>query len=195
MELPILFSGPMVRAILEGRKTQTRRVCKPQPSANAHTSLEDGTPMRSWWETGEHINHCPYGQPGDRLWVREAWRVGKGYDDAPGSVFTSPTVWYEADGNPLLDRVGRYRHARFMPRWASRILLEITDVRVQRVQDIGLEDIQAEGYPDPYLPPDGPYLKWFTELWDSINAKRGFGWNADPWVWVLTFKRVTEAAK
>jgi hypothetical protein len=81
-----------------------------------------------------------------------------------------------------------------MPRWASRITLEITDVRVQRMQAISLEDIEAEGYPGRSEPPDGPYLKWFSELWDAINEKRGFGWNANPWVWALTFKRVEQPA-
>lgn len=219
-EIPVLFSAAMVRAILDGRKTETRRVVKPQPdlptsewcAASSGTgrwmglgpSQATGGTRQTWgWAS------CPYGQPGDRLWVREAWRVGKGYDDAPGSAFTSPTVWYGADGDPPLDRAGRYRHARFMPRWASRITLEVTGVRVERLQDISEVDAKAEGAEPlhavactpgerelldlPLLDADTPYRNGFASLWESINGAGS--WDANPWVWVVEFRRIEQEAK
>lgn len=90
-ERPILFSAPMVRAILEGRKTVTRRVCKPQPSANAHTTCASGNPMGAWWETGKDIIRCPYGKPGERLWVRETW--------SDVNLQGAPGIAYRADGD------------------------------------------------------------------------------------------------
>ncbi|MEM1189895.1 MAG: hypothetical protein AAGI72_15290 [Pseudomonadota bacterium] len=150
----------------------------------------------------------PYGVPGDRLWVREPWRVGKGYDELPGSQFTSPYVFYEADRN-LVEvargvMLGRYRHGRFMPRWASRITVEIISVRIERLRDISEEDAQAEGadradfseFTDeeialldyPSANRDTPYRNAFSLLWDSLNGPGS--WNANPWVWVISFKRM-----
>lgn len=208
-ERPILFSAPMVRAILEGRKTVTRRVCKPQPSANAHTTCASGNPMGAWWETGKDINRCPHGQPGDRLWVRETWycdhfEVQKGPYLQPADMHDldqsreDGELVYAADGlAPYEQEQPTWKPSIHMPRWACRILLEITEVRVERLQDITYEQVAAEGVHR------GPLREWcasdeggachkypvpaFRDLWQSV----GGSWDANPWVWVVEFKRVT----
>lgn len=173
-ERPILFSGPMVRAILDGRKTMTRRVIKNVPeilmTGKAIPELM-GAYKKAW------VTTCPYGQPGDRLWVREKWAC------------LDPTkrtrVLYAVDRGP---KDYLWHSPIFMPRWASRLTREITAVRVERVQDITEEDAWAEGFND-----DDGYSSarmWFMNIWDSINAKRGYGWDANPWVWVISFKRI-----
>ncbi|QJI38267.1 hypothetical protein [Pseudomonas sp. ADAK13] len=186
-ERPILFSAPMVRAILEGRKTVTRRAVK----GSGLNFLADFTP--------EYValpeNHfCPHGKPGDRLWVREAWaRVG--IAQAPDQQWV---VYRESDNRT--DYGGPWTPSIHMPRWASRILLEITDVRVERLQDISEAQALAEGiYSDPAVngmytadgdnytsKQDGPG-RAFADLWKST----GGDWVANPWVWVVEFKRVT----
>ena len=214
-ERPILFSAPMVRAILEGRKTVTRRVCKPQPSANAHTTCASGNPMGAWWETGKDIIHCPYGKPGERLWVRETWycdhfEVMRGPylkpDDLDiGEALDDGTLVYAADGlTPYEQEQPTWKPSIHMPRWACRILLEITDVRVERLQDISEDQAQAEGVrlmrdgSDTWVSREGPgnlVTPWptakeaFSDLWNSINGPHA--WAANPWVWAVSFKRVT----
>ena len=208
-ERPILFSSPMVRAILSGRKTQTRRVVKGQ----ALDWLNDGfTPGF----VADYQNRlCPYGQPGDRLWVREAFGIG--YDDGNGGLSAIPwtgsdpqrdgTVVYRADFNEEPDEPRRpWKPSIHMPRWASRILLEVTGVRVERLQDISEEDAAAEGiHFDRTVPFNGP---WFIEpsdpqgyllasscyeaLWDQINGPGS--WDANPWVWGVEFKRLEGGA-
>lgn len=168
-ERPILFSGPMVRALLDGRKTQTRRVVNPQPATSS-----DGRacgPIR-----------CPYGAPGDTLWVRETW-----CSYMPGSVR------YRADGHN--DAGWTWRPSIFMPRWASRLTLRVYGVRVERVQQITQADARAEGVVDTSgawgdltdTDRAGPRGA-FEALWNSINAERGFGWDVNPWVWVVSFE-------
>jgi hypothetical protein len=198
-ERPILFRAEMVRAILEGPKTQTRRVVKPQPlsvvSADGHAPLKEVISQVPMWPmTGpgrDRCCPCPYGVPGDRLWVRE------------GFAYTPKgTPFYRADfdHDKNLSVVGGWKPSIHMPRWASRITLEITDVRVQRVQEIGEEDAKAEGVlrlgatsPDLVSGNEGhEYRISFVELWDSINATRGFSWENNPWVWALTFRRVED---
>jgi hypothetical protein len=194
-ERPILFSGEMVRAILDGRKTQTRRVVKgavqthdllttSSASAEIGVRADDGSLVHG----GRFA--CPYGIPGDRLWVKETWR--KRYADA--EQYPEDGIQYKADGMYVAEPV--WRPSRYMPRWASRILLEITDVRVERVQGISYEDILAEGW---NVRRDKPWTDgaagedaraWFCELWDSINAKKGYGWDTDPWVFVIEFRRI-----
>lgn len=206
-ERPILFSGPMVRAILEGRKTQTRRVVKRQ-----YVNVDK---LDSYTEEMQ-LRHCPYGVPGDRLWVRETYLYDDCRYDRGPMPKTAPAGWqdafyYRADGECCqqipecacceLDGKTPWRPSIFMPRWASRITLEITDVRVQRLQDISEDDAQAEGAEHGNLAGvdvdidgavwNGAYRRGFHRLWDHINAKRGFGWDKNPWVWALTFKRVT----
>lgn len=195
-ERPILFSGDMVRAILDGRKTQTRRVVKPQPKNKIYHLEPFGgiTFNPGMWTDNEMFYQSKYGISGDRLWVREAWRVARIYNDRPPrDVPSGASIWYESEGDaPYYFDDGRYRHARFMPRWASRILLEITDVRVERVQEITRADAIAEGCVQRH--DNGGWFSpevEFVELWDSINAAIGFGWDANPWVWVISFRRVT----
>ena len=193
-EHPILFSGPMVRAILDGRKTMTRRVIKDNCPFVTGAYFDEET-ERWYWTTGAErerlptdlcLGKCPYGQPGDQLWVRETWLSYRhlhknGRDEA--------LLIYRADGEdlPKQARGTKWRPSIFMPRWASRITLEITAVRVERVQDIGDEDAEAEGL--SWCNAASPRDK-FQCLWNSLNAKRGYGWEANPWVWVIAFKRV-----
>lgn len=169
-ERPILFSGEMARAILSGRKTMTRRVIKPQP-----TNMDN--PMRRL----SVISDCPYGKIGDRLWVRETFAE---LEMDNGSPFA-----YRADG----DKIGchHWKPSIFMRRRASRILLEIINIRVERLQDISTEDIIKEGLSTNLREHDAVCdlkEKWQT-LWDKINGKK-HPLADNPWVWVIEFKRV-----
>ena len=187
---PILFSGEMVRAILDGRKTQTRRVIKPQPSAGVRRSvfvlsgLEDGH--------GRELR-CPYGRPGDTLWVRETWASHKYMDDTKPSEFTVGAqmlpVWYRAD-NAQSDERGKWRPSIFMPRWASRITLRVVGVRVETLWDMTVSKMAAEGVAEIENNDKHPLTPFIT-LWDSINADRGHAWYTDPWVWVVEFEEVS----
>lgn len=176
-ERPIIFSTPMIRAILDGRKTQTRRVAK--------------DPARCEWLDGMWTA-CPYGCVGDRLWVREAIYHCNGKWQQPNQEW----IRYKAtDKQPDAD--WPLRPSIHMPRWASRIALEIVEVRVERVQDITEVDAKAEGVHGEYpadRPPtaifSGPYRAQFSRLWNSINAKRGFEWAKNPYVWVVSFRRI-----
>lgn len=177
-ERPILFSGPMVRAILAGTKTQTRRVVKVEPGK---------------LDVGENPA-CPYGVPGgSRLWVRETWYDDNATRDAePIPTSHDDFIHYRADGEAHdqfeeLDGFLRWRPSIFMPRWASRITLEVTEVRVERLQEITEADAWAEGIAAHVVRPIHDY----AALWDSLNAKRGFGWDTNPWVWVVSFRRLT----
>lgn len=179
-ERPIIFSGEMVRAILAGEKTQTRRVVKPQPTK---VYPGDGcypvVNAMCFDEKRIRFITSPY-HVGMRLWVRETIDGRFGCDS-----------FYVADESRLVDALGWDIGAKHvpckiissihMPRWASRITLEITNVRVERVQEISEEDAKAEGVDS---------VKSFKDLWNSIYFERGFGWNKNPWVWVLEFKRV-----
>lgn len=203
-ERPILFSGPMVRAILSGQKTVTRRVMKPQPQ-KAPVDVVDGVPS---WDSptnyaGEvqmntqHGKPCPYGKPGDRLWVREAW-AQINVAQAPGETWV---VYRECDNRT--DYGGPWKPSIHMRRRDSRILLEVTDVRVERVQDITEDQAEAEGVegcipscPGPYDEHGNPecdcmnltYVQSFQALWESINGRKS--WDANPWVGVVEFKRI-----
>jgi len=195
-ERPILFNGPMVRAILDGRKTQTRRVVKPQPKGTP----ELGGFGRLWFD-GRDDMQCPYGVRGDRLWVREAWKSNSTFNDQPPrDIPPGCRVFYLADPSYSPD-AARYRHARFMPRWASRITLEVTGVRVERLQEISEEDADAEGFggdfPHAVMPelfPDADEAgqlsipQCYRILWESINGEGS--WEANPWVWAITFRRL-----
>jgi len=189
-ERPILFSGGMVRAILDGSKTQTRRIAK---EFNEMPNL-DGILRRFPNQEG-----CPYGTPGDRLWVRETWAVQHEYDAFPPSAIGSSARWHYA----ATEHLGglRKRPSIFLPRRGSRILLEITDVRVQRLQDISQEDARAEGctasgfvptYSDPDNRAGDPDYETptdaFQRLWATIHSARS--WEANPWVWAITFRRL-----
>jgi hypothetical protein len=193
-ERPILFSGPMVRAIREGRKTQTRRVIT---NKQVLDSLNE---VGSWDGPGEvedwERSFCPYGKPGDFLWVRESFSYPRdGFDP-----LSPMTFWYWADGNPEDGDWTRPKPSIHMPRWASRITLRVKSVRVERLWDISDEDCFAEGISmddEAYIEAerDRP-LGWpvssenqaFKSLWDSINGKRpGCDWKSNPWVWVVEF--------
>lgn len=197
-ERPIIFSGPMVQAVLAGRKTQTRRVVKGAPLWDTAPVEFSNSP--GWWTDREDHDsrRCPYGKPGDRLWVRETFAAPWGKDyELPGGV---PAVFYRADGEPFNDD-GRWTPSIHMPRWASRITLELTGVRVERLQDISEKDAKAEGieepspahgaWCDPNLGREGhwSYRLTFSLLWDSINGKRA-PWASNCWVWVLQFRVV-----
>ena len=190
-ERPILFSAPMVRAILSGAKTQTRRVVKQD-----REGLLDCKPTPAWDAFWQCVA-CPYGQPGDRLWVRETFGdCTPGADAVVGTKWERP--WYRADADDygLLGHDGegpvyvedvRWRPSIHMPRWASRILLEITDVRVERVQDISDRDARDEGA-EHIGDCEGAYVAGFRRLWEAINGDDS--WAENPWVWVVTFRRV-----
>lgn len=231
-ERPILFSGPMVRALLDGSKTQTRRVMKRQPPA----VIQDGYLPKVYWPArdkhmssrgdraylqfeqpgeydGRHIMkdgygfECPHGQPGDRLWVRETWaieclgRVGtpEGYDCSYELEYRADGATREFDCPPgtddsaylrAYDRMrGDWWPSIHMPRWASRITLEVTGVRVERLQDISRGDAMDEGCPFPNMAAGDDPRQWFSGLWSQINGAES--WDANPWVWVVEFKRVT----
>lgn len=218
-ERPILFSGGMVRAILDGRKTQTRRVIKPQPTefGLVWRTACDGE-FGAWEDDGLLLDEgkqrtCPYGQPGDRLYVRETWKTGKrldhlsplGIEQAARDAFWTAgpfcPLWYPADDSYRrwgdndennFGCPGKVRSSIHMPRWASRILLEITDVRAERLQDISERDAEKEGY--KRIPVAGwEYQGMQTaaesflhgEWAQAIQEKHG-----NPWVWVIEFKRV-----
>lgn len=235
IERPILFKGPLVRAILDGTKTKTRRLPRFQPaggvrqSALSPTGLEDGH---------GRVLRCQHGAPGDHLWVRETWKSSTyscaedpqeddhkcsehckqtyvyyratprvGYRPVPDKARITyldessplePRAWYESGWKPSIH----------MPRWASRIDLEVTEVRVQRLQDITIEDAIAEGIPQTYghavmggfIDPERDKTEpheWdnrtsvenFAVLWDAINGDRA-SWESNPWVWVVEFKRI-----
>lgn len=206
-ERPILMSGPMVRALLDGTKTQTRRVMKPQPpEESARFAVEWYAPVAvdrhgeeypgpdifgAYSLDGEWGLRCPYGAPGDRLWLKERWASMPCYDHlAPRDIPQHQNAILYATRAPekrlLVSGFHRLRSPIHMPRWASRLTLEITEVRVQRVQEMRFADFKAEGMSTAL---DGRYAKGmheFRTLWDSLNAKRGHGWSQNPWVWALT---------
>ncbi|WP_321895963.1 hypothetical protein [Paraburkholderia heleia] len=210
-ELPILFSGAMVKAILDGRKTQTRRVLKPQPPTETrdvitfhhpdprtHFWAFDGASLLDW------AYPSPYGEIGDRLYVRETWQ----HSNHPfGPYDADCDIFYRADylDDPLgpdlersADGIRRAWHPSIhMPRAASRITLEVTGVRVERLKDISETDAIAEGVDrdgDGWESYSGGScvayaVTSYASLWDNLNAARGFGWDANPWVWVVGFQR------
>lgn len=205
---PILMSDPMVQAILAGRKTQTRRVIKPQPTpATTHPGCVPWVGKLSaldyaitWctptgdggiYKDGDKHSpyRCPYGQPGDFLWVREMWLEspdGISYRADPGAE----TEYGPGDGP-------RWRPSIHMRREHSRLTLRITDVRVERLARISDAECRAEGIQRYVVSGSGPdgrsYQDWrtlFKQLWDSINAKRGYSWESKPWVWVIEFDAI-----
>lgn len=201
-ERPILMNSDMVRAILRGQKTQTRRPVMPQPFRTPPGTLHGWEWERRGknviWITVWHLKSCPFGQPGDRLWVRETF----------AEIGSPSRVVYRADDKmPPEGQVVRWTPSIFMPRALSRITLEITEVSARHVQDITEEDAWAEGM-------DGLENNWsaadlcatakrydlcvedarctYAHLWDTLYAARGLGWDANPWVWVVSFKRLEE---
>ncbi|MTI72564.1 MAG: hypothetical protein FH747_03045 [Stenotrophomonas sp.] len=205
---PILFKPDMVNAILEGRKVQTRRIVKPLAGAGWQPKTANGDPCLLGWITTPHpkkgkfglfmrreiysgsgkyehdLIPCPYGAPGDVLWVREAWGI---IDD---NTVEAGAAAYRATDPVALDK---WRPSIHMPRWASRLTLEITDVRVERLQDISEEDARAEGarlelaeVDSVRLGAEASHRSGFQNLWKSINGEES--WAANPWVWVVEFQ-------
>lgn len=246
-ERPILFAAPLVRAILDGKKTQTRRLIKPQPTRSLpHTKpINGGDSGENWtmhhplgwkWQKNKGWSSfvaddadskfvdclacdCPFGRAGDRLWVKETWRPRIAHSHGEDACDCADvTLRYEADGaERFVDDRGVPHEwmmpkaaARgnvsplLMPRWASRITLEITNVRVQRLQDISEEDARAEGATRDSEPCDhkrlscedigcmGPgYRSSFAQLWSDLNGREGpLSWAANPFVWVIDFRRL-----
>lgn len=251
---PILFSAPMIRALLEGRKTQTRRIVKnvPPPPANdnvvhyapheapyldnycgGRTTPANPHGMTQWWCWWTRDDRpceqfkCPYGVPGGLLWVRETWKTGMtgagpqitykatpdyfsidawdGPDEGAGPSFNydrCQNADFSAWLGDVLSNDGPWRPSIFMPRWANRLTLEITDVRVERLQDISESDAIAEGYPTSCWVPDFKQVRhlenlpenriparlWYRVLWDQIN---GIGaWDENPFVWCISFRTI-----
>lgn len=195
-ERPILFSAPMVRALLAGTKTQTRRVVK-DTGLYAIDAAVHG-PETAARELLALASRCPYGQPGHKLWVREAWRTDSDHDDKPPrDIHEGVHVWYEA-GRGLsairgLSRMGKLRPGMFMPRWASRITLEVSEVRVERLQAISEADAIAEGIgrtaSGHWLPGPCDHPEWaYHQLWDQINGAGA--WDLNPFVWCVSFRRI-----
>lgn len=213
MERPILFSGEMVRAILAGRKTQTRRVARRLGVYTEAGRVVDLVPLDPDGDPIDRPVHCPYGAPGDRLWVRETWAA----IDERGEAISRRTrhvdqncgdrLVYRADDRVLTEQ---WRPSIFMPRWASRITLEVTAVRVERLQDITEEDACAEGVEasattwvrhepngdwelsaepfDGATPERATARDVYERLWHAINGKRA-PWSSNPWVWVVSFRK------
>ena len=225
-ERGIIFNTEMVRAIIDGRKTQTRCIAKFKPidkalnfnfsglrAGNYHAGIKDGRcVLRSTdgatWNDRTYPLTCPYGKVGDRIWVRETWQgplvdVEKAYD-----LFKDPTPYqkvencvYKADGGYAPEYIDcddnfrqGWRPSTQMPRWASRITLEITDVHVERLQSISEEDAKAEGF-DNSQSDAANSIGWFEKpirvfrrAWGNIYGNDG--WDSNPWVWVIEFKRV-----
>ena len=227
-ERPILFSGAMVRALLDGTKTQTRRVVKVQPPAATHSVStwhhpDDERKGPHFWSWGpdpqnagldyiqpDWAHPCPYGQAGDHLWVRETFALEAQVEtdqlpphkdgrpvlssddpDMPGWTQCHYRATDKAPELAYIDHDGphcRWKPAIHMPRWASRITLEVTGVRVERLQSISRGDAMAEGCPFANMA-DGPDpRKWYAELWDQINGPGA--WDLNPWVWIVEFRRV-----
>jgi len=221
-ELPILFSAPMVRAILEGRKTVTRRVFAPERMTWPRKGFYETHALRGGelMTTGfgpfhpeRWLSYCPYGQPGDRLWVREtfaqwptcdlvrggkvgmtAYRAGKPVLVPPLGAHVPLDQWPREWRDDTKPESVCWRPSIHMPRWASRLTLEVTGVRVERLQAISEADAIAEGIEQSertggWLPGNCAAPEWaFRELWESINGAGS--WNANPWVWVVEFKRI-----
>jgi len=217
-ERPILFNGAMVRAILAGQKTQTRRAIKPQPfeasfldaPGQHRPSIDEDGRLRVATSTGVHLLTCPFGQPGDRLWVRETWMPGY-YHEADHEDGPKVSVIHRADNAEATvaapsyelaeqwerefsedgDEAPPWRPSIHMPHWACRLVLEITAIRVERLQQITADDCLAEGVSTRFKVADAAedlLIQW-RDLWTST----GGDWDSNPWVWVIEFKRVEVA--
>lgn len=199
----------MINAVLDGRKTQTRRVVKPQPWGYDPSLNKDGL-----WEFCDdidldekhHIIKCPYGKPGSKLWVRETFNLAFRREPKSSGCIFRADYGHRVDLPQTYSPVDGWKPSIFMPRWASRITLEITDIRVERVADITPEDAKAEGdkersgYPEFHKHGSKCHVHWFKNLWDSINAKRkdkegnllNYSWADNPYVWIVEFRKIAQ---
>lgn len=207
-ERPILFSGPMVRAILDGRKTMTRRT-RGLDKININPNqwkldalLPDGTAVFNFKNGYEIVKiKCPFGQPGDRLFVKEKFSVCYHEENFADIIYaadrerqTFPITGWIVNA---IEQHGEYlRPSIHMPKWASRITLEIINVRVERVKKITLEDAYRAGFLGSYSKDEEGMkhklmspIEDFAITWDSLNAKKGFGWDANLFCWVIEFRR------
>lgn len=220
-ERGMIFNAEMVRAILDGRKTQTRRLLKQATGPSLSVEEESlGVAELSWlygdgpgYEVHEHVKlvHFPYGKPGDRIWVRETFRVHSRATDLATLVYkaSEQQSWTQQTHRVPIEQcnkpavVERWTPSIHMPRWASRILLEITDVRVERLNSITEKDAEAEGIDmetladsqdcydciaDHNMTGRPTVTGAFKYLWESIYGEES--WQANPWVWVIEFKRI-----
>lgn len=194
-EKPILFSGPMVRAILEGRKTVTRRIIKGAEEFDNFDKMLCGITLQEFWrfwrgDTGacqyEDFN-CPYGKPGEQLWVRETWADTTPFMHDEGGIVYRATDpgWSDHDDT------FKWKPSIHMKRSYSRLQLLIDDVRAERLQDITIRECLQEGMSLEHPgDPLGSYLGVFQKTWDELNAKRGYSWDSNPFVWVVSFSVV-----
>lgn len=195
-ERPIIFSAESVRAILAGRKTQTRRVVKPQPYAiidglpyvDNPVQVVDEDARKNVWRFSDDAGRrlvkpvrCPY-EVGDRLWVRETWNHSHSAGELGGRE-----IYYKTDGDGYF---GEWISPIYMPRWASRLTLEIVSIWGERLQDITPDDAYREGIQPVITAAEPDCLAPYRELWDSLNAQRGYPWASNPWVWVIEFRKV-----
>ena len=204
-ETGITMTGDHPAKILADLKTNTRRVLVPQPFMTHgifRFEPKETISINMTDHSDLAVFHCPYGQVGDRLWVRETWasvrcwHCDDGYEEEDCTCFEPPVYKADKPNYPLRDD-DKWKPSIHMPRWASRLTLEITGVRVERLNEITEEDVRAEGircYEDVlHLPPTVSIASYitaeFVSLWDSLNAKRGYGWETNPWVWVIEFKK------
>ena len=209
-EHPILFSSEMVNSILSGQKTQTRRIVKGDLSISGNTARYSSPNRRShtWTDLPYYLSTCPYGIPGDHLWVRETWRAVELDNGNDGILYKADNhfksiensqaaadLWCDAYADRKYGN--KWRPSIFMPRWASRIALAVTDVQVERLQEISEEDAIAEGLQKEVISVgyqnDSVTLRArpkFVYLWDKINSDRGYSFESNPWVWVISFKVV-----
>ena len=218
-EHPIIFSTPMVQAILDGNKTQTRRVIKPQPNNEygiVYTTIEGfqcAPPGEQIWgetEEGESFQIKPKYEKGDLLWVKETWSTMPYGQCSDGSV--NLEYAYKADGSlgnfpeiTIAKNLDKWKPSIHMPREAARLFLEVKSVRVERLKNITQDDLRKEGVMKMFEKADMSELciwrdcvsaierinkKVFSRYWDSLNAKRGYSWESNPWVFVYKFIRV-----
>jgi hypothetical protein len=212
-ERPILFSAPMVRALLAGTKTQTRRALRVQPPPGTFQVSTwhhpDPRPHFFAWQELPHetamiaddwAHPCPYGAPGDRLLVREAWRTDPQFDYLPPRDLDPSVAPVQYEAGPHADVLGgKLRPSMFMPRWACRLVLTLESVRVERLNDISEADALAEGVTPMWEPGCSgrlmeafngfsfrPAASAYADLWEQINGPGS--WSANPWVWVLAFR-------
>ena len=208
-EQSIIFNSEMVKAILDGRKTMTRRPIKLRTSVNPHSSLSEQGKIYSIGDMQRETEltkntkpnyPCPYGQQGDRLWVREKWGLidlesGYAYDGLIPPKFAREEyeVAYYADWSDFIDSLfHKWRDALYMPKWTHRITLEITEVRVERLQEITEEDVISEGtpnHPGQFREGNMEAFVRFAYVWNSLYTKKSeYQWEANPWVWVIEFR-------